>query len=616
MVSALWKACSAGEVEAVRDLLKEATNVDIEVKDHTGVTPLIEAVRNGHLEVVRALLEKGADATNGSSQGPPAQYTSDPAILELLGFAQSKASVVLPADGPVYSQDANENAEKQYQYGPSTPGAYTYYPSINGVPPPPEGGVYYPQPPPQNLGEAPSPGGPGNLPPPDVARFIPCRYFPACRYGASCIFAHPQQYYPGSLPPPPAQYVAPYDSINVQPYSPNYYPPSFQPTASHPMTPLSPPAGGHGHSPSEILPVQAPFSPNGIPPVPYGPISPHAYSHPGQASAPLMMSPLPPLQHQAVLPGPPNMYTNAPASAPPYVQHDGTTPYPVSQPGKPNLLPELNGDVKLPHPQDIPGLNNHHPIPREAGHHRRGGRRTSFNGRKPPCLFFPTGRCKNGDDCRFPHVLPDANGAPHHIPYFAGRNGPRPRHPNGNGNGIAAINEKLAGISIQQNDAPAPRQNGTATEVSSRSQSTDPARPRFHPGGKNGYVPNGHGHVRPDKRPLPKQRVPNADEFPVLAGSITPPRVNGALPNGNVHVGPTAAQVLQAPPPARKDSSKESNTRGPTPDPVKSAAKSELNGVGPETALIPAQDLPTVKLPISFAAVAAPEIPKEITLSA
>jgi len=29
------------------------------ISDHTGVTPLIEAVKNGHLEVVRALLDKG-----------------------------------------------------------------------------------------------------------------------------------------------------------------------------------------------------------------------------------------------------------------------------------------------------------------------------------------------------------------------------------------------------------------------------------------------------------------------------------------------------------------------------------------------------------------------------
>ena len=37
--------------------------------------------------------------------------------------------------------------------------------------------------------------------------------------------------------------------------------------------------------------------------------------------------------------------------------------------------------------------------------------------------------------------------------------------------------------------------------------------------------------------------MPNADEFPVLGGSTTPPQVNGH----STHNGPTAAQILQAP---------------------------------------------------------------------
>lgn len=83
--------------------------------------------------------------------------------------------------------------------------------------------------------------------------------------------------------------------------------------------------------------------------------------------------------------------------------------------------------------------------------------------------------------------------------------------------------------------------------------------------------------VRVDKKLFTlKQRVPNADEFPVLAGSTTPPSrspgLNGTMLNGNGHGAPTAAQVLQAPPPVRKDSTKESSTRGPTPDPIKLTA--------------------------------------------
>jgi hypothetical protein len=108
--------------------------------------------------------------------------------------------------------------------------------------------------------------------------------------------------------------------------------------------------------------------------------------------------------------------------------------------------------------------------------------------------------------------------------------------------------------------------NGTA--ASSRSQSSEA-------GGRPRHGAKGHHGNRAEKKPAVKpQRVPNADEFPVLAGSTTPPsRSSGSnimLPNG--HAGPTAAQVLSAPPPARarKDVSKESGTKEPSTPPATS----------------------------------------------
>ena len=355
----------------------------------------------------------GADPANASSQGRPELYTSDPAILELLNFAQNKTLANgIPPHEPVYTPESSDGHDKRYAYGPPPPIMYPYYPGVNPVPPPSDGVAYYPRPPPpQNPGENPPPAGlnNGNLPPPEVARLIPCRYFPACRYGATCIFAHPQTpYYQGPVPPP-AQYAPPYDPMNVQPYRPGYYPPPpFQPPTNPPhIAPLPPtvaPHSGHTRSPSEaILPVQVPpFSPNGVhPTVPYGSISPSAYPHPGHPPVPMSISPLPSLPPQSALPtpSPSNLYNTVPPPIPPFVPHDAAVPYPVPQPSHPNIglqdvideaIPPVIAQPEVPSP-------NHPPQRDGLTHHRRGGpRRASFGGRKPPCLFFPAGRCKNG----------------------------------------------------------------------------------------------------------------------------------------------------------------------------------------------------------------------------
>lgn len=107
----------------------------------------------------------------------------------------------------------------------------------------------------------------------------------------------------------------------------------------------------------------------------------------------------------------------------------------------------------------------------------------------------------------------------------------------------------LIGLHVCFQDAQ-PRVNGTA--ASSRSQSTDGSRSR---GAKS------NGPPRAEKKFTPKQRVPNADEFPVLGGSTGSSRssVNGSY-------GPTAAQVLQAPAPTRKETAKDLATRAASPE--------------------------------------------------
>ncbi|RPD81882.1 hypothetical protein L226DRAFT_541496 [Lentinus tigrinus ALCF2SS1-7] len=614
MVSPLWKACSEGDLENVAELLKETTPVDIEVKDHTGVTPLIEAVKNGHVEVVRILLDKGADPTNASSQGPPESYTSDPVVHGLLSAAKGKMDQP-PAQQPeaAYTQeqavDGNHVDPAANGYYPPPPGAY-YYPPMP-VPPPmmPDGTVPYYVPPPHMPTDQ-NPSGLGNLPPPDIARMIPCRYYPACRYGSSCMFAHPQSPYMQGPLPPPTQYPAPYDPMNPAAYPPAYYPVPpgsyASPNGAPVMSP--PPPMAHTRSGSEVMsPVQGPFSPSaGQPPVPYGMVSPVSptYGHPAPVPIPVSVPPLPPLQTSptSAQPPPPSvMYTPISPNAQ-GIPH----PYVMPQYAPPPMLP--NGELadvispKSPvhgHPQADgygPG-----PIPREMNHHRRGSaRRPSFGGRggKPPCL--------NGDDCRFPHVLPDGSGN-HHTSHFSARGGHRPRPPF-HANGMATLEEKFAAMTTtpQEGKVPAHSRNGTGTSTtdSSRSQSAEPGQK-----GRMPFKPNGFANgPRQDRRfgPQKPQRVPNADEFPVLGG-VPSSRAssNGTTTPG--YSGPTAAQVLQAPAP-RKDS----QTRGNTPDQLVSAPapKSEVNGVMPEQ--------PTSKLPLSFAAAATavPDVPKEVSVSA
>ncbi|KAG6381009.1 hypothetical protein JVT61DRAFT_5404 [Boletus reticuloceps] len=611
MVSPLWTAASEGNIESLLAALHNASPADIEIKDHTGATPLQEAVKNGHADVVKALLDKGADPSFAITRGSPDTYTTHPKIIQLLKNALVKG---LPPQDHPYPQDPHADPSKRFYHVPIPP--YGYYPSIAPVPTLPDGSPAYYQPPPVSLGEN---GAYGNLPPPDVARFIPCRYYPACRYGSSCLFAHPQgTFYPGP-PPAPTQYPAPYDPMTQQQYTQNYYPPhpSFHPPAPIPphMNPVSPPP-----PPSVLTPLHPPMVharsvSDALSPVqttvqaPYGPMSPASPSYPQPAHVPLPLSipTLPPPQQPATAPGPQSpqsIYPNGPVSAPPFAVRQDPSPYPPG-PHVHSPYHEVNGGPKSP---VLPQGENFGPSPtfrQGMNHNRRGSmRRGSFGGsRKPACLFYPAGRCRNGDDCRFPHVIPDTSAHPQ-----SGGRGPRARD---SANDINTIEENLPTMNVRENLQPRRGTNGTTN--SSRSQSADPgSRPK-------GFKSNG---LRVEKKPLVKQqRVPNADEFPVLGGSTTTSSrssVSGA-PVTNGLAGPTAAQILQAPPPSRKDTTKEPRTRSVSPEErqVKSQSDNKLTEVHTAQPNGTTGNVAT-KSSISFAAAAngTPESAKEVSVSA
>jgi hypothetical protein len=139
-------------------------------------------------------------------------------------------------------------------------------------------------------------------------------------------------------------------------------------------------------------------------------------------------------------------------------------------------------------------------------------------------------------------------------------------------------------------------------------------------GGRGTGGPRGGPHRGPNGMASNalQQRVPRADEFPTLAG------MGGGSarqsPPTPVHAGGmTAAQVLQAPPPPRKDTSKPTSVNGSAGSGSGSVNGSvngsvSINGDSSDDMSAPAEEpAPTtngfavpktpVKLPISFAAV-------------
>ncbi|KZS95828.1 hypothetical protein SISNIDRAFT_327564 [Sistotremastrum niveocremeum HHB9708] len=570
MVSLLWKAAADGDLARVHEALSEPAGTDIEIKDLNGETPLIQAIKGGHVQVVQALLARGADPNNGSSRGRPETYTADPAILQAL---QTPQGPPLPngASHASYGPEGYAYAPAPY-YGQhvayGTPYAYMPAPGNGNMVP----YGYYPPPPQQAPSgeqqpqeQSPQPVQPsidqaaqGNLPPPEVARTIPCRFYPACRYGPACYFAHPQApYFPGPLPPPAQYSNAPYDPTSNPQYAPGYYPmsPTYGPSAppSQVMSPVpngQPPLLGHSRSPTELIsPINGAFPPNvqaqplPPPPIPahYAPVSP-PYTNGHHVPHPPTIVPMPPP------PSNPQSPTVYPVVSPvlagvPYPQQrresiSNFSQGPMSpinslgpsqiQRSPPRPDGESFGQNGVPRDQQRP---NNRGNPRRIGHPH--GSHGSF-GKKPACLFFPTGRCRNGDQCRFPHVMPEpgaqVNGA--FSVRYPTRSRPAPP---------PTLEDKMAGLTVRET-------NGASTngDGSSEHDPADPAtqqQARF-PNSTRQLV-NGAGRTEKRNNPSIKQRIPNADDFPTLQGNKTPPLTNGHV-NGHFSNGPTVAQVLQA----------------------------------------------------------------------
>jgi len=68
----LEDAINLGDSDAVRKLLADGADININVRGDSGDTALIRAARNGNTEVLRALLEAGADTNHRNEAGESA----------------------------------------------------------------------------------------------------------------------------------------------------------------------------------------------------------------------------------------------------------------------------------------------------------------------------------------------------------------------------------------------------------------------------------------------------------------------------------------------------------------------------------------------------------------
>jgi uncharacterized protein len=99
--AALFAAAQAGDLAAAGDALAAGANVN--AANAHGVTPLLEASGNGHLELARYLIDHGAEIDyTGMSEGSPlmlAAFTGRIELLRLFLARGANANLAMPAGG-------------------------------------------------------------------------------------------------------------------------------------------------------------------------------------------------------------------------------------------------------------------------------------------------------------------------------------------------------------------------------------------------------------------------------------------------------------------------------------------------------------------------------------
>jgi hypothetical protein len=303
---------------------------------------------------------------------------------------------------------------------------------------------FYPQPGPgfypshSRKDMSPSGANGANLPPVEVAKTIPCRNFPNCKYGSACAFYHPGAFYPAG----PGYYDGPqqqqqngftYQQGGMPMPGPYFVPNGFgypdpninqhqQIDQQQQQRPDNDniPASNDTQNDQPSAPVPSQSVPSAVAPI-FVPMGMNIASPPPPSQ--FGLSPMSPSMLAGSLPSIP------PAEA--FFAGPGSPPSHMMSPPNP-FIP--NGHVRthsfsqqqqLPQAFVMPNKMYTGKKPSFSGGPRPFNPRASMGGMggsgaganlgawkdgvPPPCAFFVQGKCRNGELCKFPHIDEQGN---------------------------------------------------------------------------------------------------------------------------------------------------------------------------------------------------------------
>ncbi|OCF42032.1 hypothetical protein I317_04118 [Kwoniella heveanensis CBS 569] len=431
----LHVACAEGKLDDVRAILSRGLEGLESLDVNTGCTPIVLAIRGNHHDVVRELLSAGAII-------PPPGLTNDPLMFSIL-YPQ-----------PMYGMPPQFMGMPPQDFYAPQPPFYPGQPDGRFMPPPPAG----PAGPRKDAGALASPNGNhNNLPPAEVSKTIPCRNFPNCKYGASCVFFHPggpRQFFPaGPAGGPNGSFVPQgYEGGYSGPYPPpgpyfvpqnGQYPnPAFAPEQTPTQASLNPASEipeqqqqqlQHDQTQTQTAPVPVPAPSQHVPSAIAPVFVPGFQAIPGPADS--MTSPPPPSQF-GLSPMSPSMLGTSLPSIPPAEAFFAAASPPngfIPPPPPAGAAAGLNGAPhaharRQSHGQNF-GQQQFGAPGKPFGHGKKPsfsggpkpwmGRQAAQNGsaklggwkdgNPPPCAFYAQGNCRNGEFCKFPHIDAEGN---------------------------------------------------------------------------------------------------------------------------------------------------------------------------------------------------------------